>query len=128
VGAGYGHFVCYGASVTPARFVAVELMPERCVAMRRSARRLGLDTLGVVCADAEAMAFPGASVLFVNSPFFPERAEGFVRRLAAAARWRPLQVAAMNNIVGHFRESRGFAEIETAARVPAYRFGLFRAR
>jgi hypothetical protein len=32
----------------------------------------------------------------------------------------------MNNIVSHFRASRSFREIETNARIAAYRFGVFR--
>ncbi len=126
LGAGYGHFVCYGACVSDARFEAVEIVPERCAAMRRSAERLGLRSMRVIEADAETAPLGRASVLFLNSPFFATKAKRFLQRLAAAQAWRPLRIVAMNNIVSHFRASRSFREIETNARIAAYRFGVFR--
>src|SRR5690348_15318847 len=42
-GAGYGHAVFYGAIVAGCRFRAIEILPARCNAMRRTARRLGVD-------------------------------------------------------------------------------------
>src|SRR4051794_6376430 len=37
-GAGYGHAVVYGACVADCRFRAVEILPARCSAIRRTAR------------------------------------------------------------------------------------------
>jgi SAM-dependent methyltransferase len=128
LGAGYGHFVCYGACVTAARFEAVEIVPARCAAMRRSAARLGLRTVRVIEVDAETVPFDRASVLFLNSPFFAEKADRFLTRLAWLRPWRPLRIAAMNNIVRHFRDSDAFVEIETGANIAPYRFGMFRPK
>ena len=36
-GAGYGHAVFYGACITASRFRAIEILPVRCAAMRRTA-------------------------------------------------------------------------------------------
>src|SRR5947209_5224942 len=126
LGAGYGHFVCYGAAVTPARFEAVEIIARRCAAIERAAARTGLTSVRVRQADAEHVPLGRASVLFLNSPFFAEKAERFLARLSKQRLWRPLRIVAMNNLVGHFRASRQFAEIQTKARIAAYRFGVFR--
>jgi hypothetical protein len=128
LGAGYGHFVCYGACVTQARFEAIEIVARRCVAIERAAARIGLTSVRVRQADAEGVPLSRASVLFLNSPFFAEKAERFLARLARQRPWRPLRIVAMNNIVRHFRGSRHFAEIQTNARIAAYRFGVFRLK
>lgn len=129
LGAGYGHFVCYGACVTQARFEAIEIVARRCAAIERAVARVGLTSVRIRQADAETVPLGRASVLFLNSPFFEERAERFLARLAEQRPWRPLRIVAINNIVRQFRANgRRFAEIRTTARVPAYRFGLFRTR
>jgi hypothetical protein len=125
VGAGYGHFVCYGACVTEARFAAVEIVPERCAAIRRSVARLGLSGVCVLEADAETLSFDGATVLFINSPFFADKAERVIAGLSAGRRSRPLLVVAMNNIVGQFRDNGSFRELPTTAQIAPYRFGVF---
>ena len=128
LGAGYGHFVCYGACVSAARFEAVEIVARRCVAIERAAARIGLTSLRVRQADAETVPFSRASVLFLNSPFFAEKAERFLARLAAQRPWRPLRIVAMNNIVRQLRASPHFSEIQTTARIASYRFGVFRPK
>src|SRR5215470_17758814 len=97
LGAGYGHFVCYGACVTQARFEAVEIVARRCAAIERAAARIGLTTVRVRQTDAETVPIGRASVVFLNSPFFEERAERFLIRLAEQRPWRPLRIVAMNN-------------------------------
>jgi hypothetical protein len=126
LGAGYGHFVCYGAVVSPARFEAVEIVARRCAAIERAAACIGLTSVRVRQADAELVPLGRASVLFLNSPFFADKAERFLVRLSKQRPWRPLRIVAMNNIVRHFRASRYFAEIQTRARIASYRFGVFR--
>ena len=128
LGAGYGHFVCYGACVTDARFEAIEIVARRCAAIERAATRIGLTSVRVRQADAEAAPLGRASVLFLNSPFFAEKAERFLARLATQRPWRPLRIVAMNNIVRQFRGSPHFTEIQTKARIAAYRFGVFRPK
>ncbi len=124
VGAGYGHFVFYGAAVTPARFVAVELVDRRCDAMRRTAARLGADRVAIVNADAATLPLADASVLFLNSPFYPARSAGIARRLVRAAA-PGTRIVALNQMVAAFRATPGLREIETAAQIPSYKFGLF---
>jgi hypothetical protein len=87
---------------------------------------MGLTAVRVRQADAERVPLDRASVLFLNSPFFADKAERFLTRLAKQGPWRPLRIVAMNNIVRHFRASRYFAEIQTKARIASYRFGVFR--
>ena len=123
-GAGYGHAVFYGASVADCRFRAVEILPERCNTMRKTAKRLGLD-VEIVQGDALAQSYADVSVLFVNSPFFPDAAKQFVHGLKKA-RTRPLTVIAVHNIVDAFRDDRDFVETEVDADLPNYCFGVFR--
>src|SRR5262249_21670381 len=108
LGAGYGHFVCYGACVTQARFEAVEIVAPRCGGIERAVARMGLASVRVRQADAETVPLGRASVLFLNSPFFEERAARFLARLVRQGPWRPLRIAAMNNIVRQFRASKRF--------------------
>jgi len=122
-GAGYGHAVFYGASVADCRFRAVEILPERCNAMRKTAKRLGLD-VEIVQGDALAQSYADVSYLFVNSPFFPDTAKRFVERLKQA-RTRPLTVIAVHNIVDAFRDDQDFVETEVDADLPNYCFGVF---
>lgn len=124
VGAGYGHFVFYGAAVTPARFVAVELVARRCEAMRRTAALLGADRVTIIEADASTLPLTDASVLFLNSPFYPARSVEIARQLTRAAA-PGTRVVALNQIVAAFRETPGLREIETGAQIPSYKFGLF---
>jgi SAM-dependent methyltransferase len=128
LGAGYGHFVCYGACVTGARFEAIEIVARRCAAIERAVARTGLSSVRVRQADAETVPLRRASVLLLNSPFFSEKAERFLARLGKQCPWRPLRIVAMNNIVRQFRASTLFFEMPTKARIASYRFGVFRLR
>ncbi|HXO68306.1 MAG TPA: hypothetical protein VN838_05030 [Bradyrhizobium sp.] len=123
-GAGYGHVVFYGASVTACRFRAIELLPVRCAAMRRTAQQLGLTNTDIVEGDALTQNYDDVSYLLLNSPFFPDIATQFIRKLSAS-RNRRLTVIAMNNIVDAFREDGAFTEIDVDVDIPNYRFGIF---
>src|SRR3954470_19515706 len=123
-GAGYGHVVFYGACVSACRFRAVEILPARCAAMRRTAQRLGLTKVYIVEGDALTQNYDDVSYLLLNSPFFPEIAAQFIGMLTAS-RNKPLTVIAMNNIVDAFREDGAFSEIEVEVDIPNYRFAMF---
>jgi len=126
-GAGYGHVVLYGALLAPCRWRAIEILPTRCYAMRRSAQRLGLGNVEIVQSDATAQDYGDVSYLLLNSPFFAEAAVPFVAKLAASNN-RRLTVIAMNTIVATFRDSSVFREIDTDADIANYRFGVFRRK
>lgn len=126
-GAGYGHVVFYGACVTACRFRAVEILPVRCAAMRRTAQRLGCDRVEIVEGDALTQNYDDVSYLLLNSPFFPAVAAQFIAKLKMSRR-RSMTVIAMNNIVAAFRKDRAFAEIEASVDIPHYRFGMFRLK
>jgi hypothetical protein len=123
-GAGYGHVVFYGACVAPCRFRAIEILPVRCAAMRRTAQRLGLTNVEIVEGDALTQDYDDVSYLLLNSPFFPDIATQFIAKLTAS-RNRQLTVIAMNNIVDAFREDGAFTEIDIEVAIPNYRFGVF---
>jgi hypothetical protein len=123
-GAGYGHVVFYGACVAACRFRAIEILPVRCAAMRRTAQGLGLDNVEVIEGDALTQVYDDVSYLLLNSPFFPEVAGQFIDKLTASPN-RQLTVIAMNNIVDTFREDGAFTEIEIDLDIPNYRFGVF---
>jgi hypothetical protein len=123
-GAGYGHVVLYGACVAPCRLRAIEILPVRCAAMRRSAQRLGLNNVEVVEGDALTQNYGDVSYLLLNNPFFPDIAAQFIGRLTAS-RNRLLTVIAMNNIVDTFRQDGAFSEIDIEVDIPNYRFGVF---
>jgi hypothetical protein len=124
-GAGYGHVVFYGACVTACRFRAVEILPIRCAAMRRTAQQLGLTNVDIVEGDASTQNYDDVSYLLLNNPFFPDVAEQFIGKLIASGN-RRLTVIAMNNIVDAFREDGAFAEIDIDVDIPNYRFAMFR--
>jgi hypothetical protein len=123
-GAGYGHAVFYGACVADCRFRAVEILPLRCAAMRKTAQRLRLD-VEIVEGDALTQSYADVSHLFVNNPFFPDAAKRFVDGLTKT-RTHPLTVIAVHNIVDTFRGASDFAEIDVDADLPNYCFGVFR--
>jgi hypothetical protein len=124
-GAGYGHVVFYGARVAPCRFRAIEILPVRCVAMRRTAQHLGLTNVDIVEGDALTQNYDDVSYLLLNSPFFPDVAAQFIGKLTGS-RNRQLTVIAMNNIVDAFRADGAFTEIEIEVDIPNYRFAMFR--
>jgi hypothetical protein len=126
-GAGYGHVVFYGACVGACRLRAIEILPVRCAAMRRTARRLGLNNVEVVQGDALTQNYDDVSYLLLNSPFFPDVAGQFIDRLKRS-RNRQTTVIAMNNIVDAFREDGAFEEIDLKIDIPNYRFAMFRFR
>ena len=126
-GAGYGHVVFYGACVAACRFRAIEILPVRCAAMRRTAQGLGLDNVEVIEGDALTQNYDDVSYLLLNSPFFPDIAAQFIGKLTSS-RNRRLTVIAMNNIVDAFRRDGGFTEIEVEVDIPQYRFGMFRLK
>jgi hypothetical protein len=125
-GAGYGHVVFYGASVAACCFRAVEILPVRCAAMRRTAQQLGLTNVEIVEGDALAQNYDDVSYLLLNSPFFPDVAAQFIGKLTASR--NRLTVIAMNNIVDAFREDSAFTEIDIAVDIPNFRFGMFRLK
>ncbi len=124
-GAGYGHVVFYGACVAPCRFRAIEILPVRCAAMRRTARLLGLNNVDVVQGDALTQSYDDVSYVLLNSPFFPDMAARFIGKLKMS-RNRLMTVIAMNNIVDAFRKDSSFTEIDIEVDIPNYRFALFR--
>ncbi len=124
-GAGYGHAVFYGAFVARGRFRAIEILPVRCAAMRRTAARLGLSNVEIVQADAFSQSYADVTCLFLNNPFFPDAAAKFVEHLKSE-RKRALTVIAAHNIVDAFRADPDFVEMKTPAGLPDYRFGVFR--
>lgn len=124
-GAGYGHAVFYGAAVAACRFRAVEIMPARCTAMRRTARRFGLTDVDIIQGDALVQDYGDVTHLFVNNPFFPDAAKRFVEHVKTA-RQGPLTVIAVHNVVEAFRADRAFREIKVDADLPNYCFGVFR--
>jgi 16S rRNA A1518/A1519 N6-dimethyltransferase RsmA/KsgA/DIM1 with predicted DNA glycosylase/AP lyase activity len=124
-GAGYGHVVFYGACVAPCRFRAIEILPVRCAAMRRTAQGLNLDNVEVIEGDALTQDYGDVSYLLLNSPFFPDVAAQFIGHLTSSHSGR-LTVIAMNNIVDAFRQNNGFTEIDIEVGIPNYRFGMFR--
>jgi precorrin-6B methylase 2 len=126
-GAGYGHVVFYGACVAACRFRAIEILPVRCAAMRRTAQRLGLDNVEIIEGDALTQDYEDVSYLLLNNPFFPEVAGQFMGKLKMS-RNRIMTVIAMNNIVDAFRKDRAFTEIEIEVELPNYRFGIFRLK
>jgi hypothetical protein len=126
-GAGYGHVVFYGACVSACRFRAVEILPVRCAAMRRTAEQLGLTNVEIVEGDALTQNYGEVSYLLLNSPFFPDVAPQFIGKLVES-RAALTTVIAMNNIVGAFREHEAFAEIDMEVDIPNYRFGVFRLK
>ncbi len=125
-GAGYGHVVFYGACVAACRFRALEILPVRCAAMRRTAQRLGMTNVEVVEGNALTQNYDDVSYLLLNSPFFPDIAAQFIGKLAASP--NRLTVIAMNNIVDAFRDDGAFAEIDIDVDIPNYRFGVFRLK
>jgi hypothetical protein len=126
-GAGYGHVVFYGASITVCRFRAVEILPVRCAAMRRTVLRLGLTNVDVVEGDALTQNYDDVSYLLLNSPFFSDLAGQFIDKLKMS-RNRRQTVIALNNIADAFRKDSAFTEIDIEADIPHYRFGMFRLK
>jgi hypothetical protein len=124
-GAGYGHVVFYGACVAPCRFRAVEILPSRCAAMRRSAQRLGCGNVEILQGDALGQNYDDVSYLLLNNPFFPAVGARFIAKLKGFGQ-RKLVIIAMNNIVDAFREDGAFAETASEVGIPNYRFGIFR--
>jgi hypothetical protein len=126
-GAGYGHVVFYGACVAPCRFRAIEILPARCAAMKKTADRLGLAGIDIIQGDALAQNYDDVSYLLLNNPFFPEMAQRFIDRLTVS-RKRPLTVIALHNIVDVLRGNVAFTELKVGADIPDYCFGVFRLK
>ena len=126
-GAGYGHVVFYLACVTGCRVRAIEIVPQRCAAMLRTQRQLGLVDVDVIHGDALAASYQDVSYLFLNNPFFPDLARQFVRKLVVSGA-AGLTVIAINNIVDVLRDNTAFTELKVEADIPNYRFGVFRLR
>jgi hypothetical protein len=124
-GAGYGHVVLYGTCVADCRFRAIEILPSRCAAMRKSARQLGAGNVEIKRADALTQSYDDVSYLFLNNPFFPDSARQFIAKLKSSRRRTPT-VIATNNVVGLFRGDGGFNEIGRGLDIAPYRFGIFR--
>ena len=124
-GAGYGHMVFYVACVTACRVRAIEIVPRRCAAMLQTGRHLGIANVDIVQADALAQGYGDVSYLFLNNPFFPDRATQFVAKLAVSGA-PGMTVIAINNIVDALRGNAAFKERDVEADIPNYRFGIFR--
>lgn len=124
-GAGYGHMVFYLACVTDCRVRAIEIVPQRCAAMRRTQRRLGLTDLEIMQGDALVADYDDVDYLFLNNPFFPGLAREFVGGLAVSGK-AGMIVIAINNIVDALREDAAFTELDVETEIPNYRFGVFR--
>lgn len=108
LGSGTGRVVVYGALVSAARFVGVEIVEERSRDSARAVRHLGLDRATIITGDvldpALAHLFASATVFYAFRPFsddFEQRvfdainAQGARRRVTVAThRIRPRCLAA----------------------------------
>ncbi|WP_426442932.1 hypothetical protein [Bradyrhizobium genosp. P] len=119
--------VFYLACVTNCRVRAIEIVPQRCAAMLRTQRQLGLTDVDVIHGEALAANYQDVSYLFLNNPFFPDLARQFVRKLAASGA-AGMTVIAINNIVDALRDHAAFTELKVDVDIPNYRFGVFRIR
>lgn len=76
LGSGTGRVVVYGALVSPARFVGVEIVEERARASARAVAELGLERASIVTGDvldpALAPLFESATVFYAFRPFSDE--------------------------------------------------------
>lgn len=94
LGCGLGRVVLYGASVTEARFVGVELVESRGRIARAAASRAGLDRVSIVIGSALDVDLAIGTLFFLFRPFSPEVEATMIARLHAVARARPIAVGA----------------------------------
>lgn len=94
LGCGTGRLLLYGALCTPARFLGVELIPERCATAQRAVARLSLDQVEVVEGNALELDLREGTVFYLFRPFSSETESAMVSRLHDEAGRRPITVAA----------------------------------
>jgi hypothetical protein len=92
LGSGLGHVVILVALLSGARCVGIEFEPAFVTYARRCARRLKVQNVEFVQADAREAALTDGSVFFMYSPFRGELLQNVLERLRAEATKRPIRV------------------------------------
>lgn len=93
LGCAEGRVLLYGAVVTEARFVGIEIVEERAEIAGRAAVALGLaDRVEVQCANVLAAALESATVFYLFRPFGEETEARVLRRLHHEGRRRAITV------------------------------------
>ena len=111
LGCGYGRVVLWGALVSRARFVGIELVPQRLRPALRAKERLGLDNLELLQTNVLSSRFDDGNLFFLFDPFFTRDLERVGRALARIARHHPIRIASMWQSNHYFARRRWLREI-----------------
>jgi predicted RNA methylase len=94
LGCAAGRVVLYGAAVTPARFVGIELVQERAELARGAADRFGQARVRIVTGNVLEQDLSEATVIYAFRPFSVETEASVLERVHHLAAQRPITVAA----------------------------------
>ncbi len=102
LGCGTGRVVLYGAVVSPARFVGIEIVEERVEVARDAVRASGIERVTFVAASALDHELSTPSVLYLSRPFADEIEAKVVAKIQDEARRRALTVVTHRMRPGRF--------------------------
>jgi Methyltransferase domain len=103
LGAGLGLPAILAALQSSAACTGVELHAHLVARARRNARRLGLDNVRFVQADATRVDLRAGTKFYLFNPFMPEVLVEILARLAEVARDHPIRVACVHAALPGFR-------------------------
>jgi SAM-dependent methyltransferase len=92
LGSGYGRFIFYGAIVTQAKFIGVELIPERVSECLLIKQRFNLKNVEFINSDVKKVDFSDGDKFFLFNPFSDETRNYVFGKLNELAKRKKIEV------------------------------------
>ncbi|HOX40563.1 MAG TPA: methyltransferase domain-containing protein [bacterium] len=93
LGAGYGRVVLFGALLSPAIFVGIEIVPERVRLAERIRRHLEIENAYFKVGNVLSHDFSDGTIFFLFNPFVQETLEAVGERLRKIAKRKQIKIA-----------------------------------
>jgi hypothetical protein len=111
LGAGYGRFLIYGATIFQATFKGVEIVAERARVADQARRLLQLTNLEIVTSNVVDAEIWDGSKFYLFSPFFTKTLEMVIEKLHVCAMRRAITIAALYHSASLLAREKWLTEV-----------------
>lgn len=127
LGSGYGRFAIYCALVTKATIKGIELIPERSLSSRLSARELKLKNVNFYCANAIDFDFSDGDIFFLFNPFNENTLSKIGDKLEMIARHKQITIATWGGPSNRYFANQSWLEKIRQSDDPYFKLDYFRS-
>ena len=112
LGAGYGRFLIYGATIFESTFKGIEIVADRTKIADRARRRLQLNNLEIITSNVVDTDIGDGSKFYLFSPFFTKTLLAVIEKLRACANHRVITIAALYHSASILANEKWLREVK----------------